>query len=90
LHLSADHALDQPDIGLMRRVATAEFLAGGITLFLVLLAPDPDKTDHAAVAIVGGLILLAAALLAHAGGRACGWCAWRRSTPRPRSARSWP
>jgi diguanylate cyclase (GGDEF)-like protein len=63
LHLSVDHALDQPDIGLMRRVATAEFLAGGITLFLVLLAPDPDKTDHAAVAIVGGLILLAAALL---------------------------
>jgi diguanylate cyclase (GGDEF)-like protein len=58
-----DQKLDRPDIGLMRRVASAQFAAGGITLFLVLLAPDPDKSDHLAVAIIGGFILLAALAL---------------------------
>jgi diguanylate cyclase (GGDEF)-like protein len=63
LQLNLDHSLDQPDIGLMRRVAIGQFVAGGLTLFLVLLAPDPDTSDHGAVAIIGGLILLAGALL---------------------------
>jgi diguanylate cyclase (GGDEF)-like protein len=63
LQISFDHSLDKPPVGLMRRVAIGQFLAGGLTLFLVLLGPDPDKSDHGAVAIVGCLILLAALVL---------------------------
>jgi diguanylate cyclase (GGDEF)-like protein len=59
-----DHKINLPDLGLMRRVASAQFLSGGVTLFLVLLTPDPDTTDHRAVAIIGGFILLAGLALA--------------------------
>jgi diguanylate cyclase (GGDEF)-like protein len=56
--------LDQPALGLMRRVASGQLLAGGVTLFLVLLTPDPDTSDHRAVAMIGVLILLSGIALA--------------------------
>ena len=59
-----------PGAGAMRRVAIAFLVAGGLAAIAGTVVPDPDPSDHGALAALAGACLCGAALLA----------AWRRPT----------
>jgi diguanylate cyclase (GGDEF)-like protein len=44
------------EFAFMRRVGTAMFLLGAITLLATLSLPDPDPSDHTAIKVVAGLL----------------------------------
>ena len=50
----------------MRRIGTGMFLVGALTLLATLPLPDPDTSDHPAIAVIAALL---------AGGGVVTWCA---------------
>jgi diguanylate cyclase (GGDEF)-like protein len=46
------------DFAFMRRVGVAMFLLGAVTLLGTLPLPDPDTSDHPAIKIIAGLLVL--------------------------------
>ena len=53
----------------MWHLTMVAFMIGAATAFGVLALPDPDPTDHAAIAAIAGVLALTAAVLALAGPR---------------------
>ncbi len=53
----------------MWRLATVSFAVGALTAFGVLALPDPDPSDHGAIALIAGVLALTGAVLAVAGPR---------------------
>jgi diguanylate cyclase (GGDEF)-like protein len=54
-------SLVDTNLGQMRRVGIAMYLAGAAALVIVLLGPDPDRSDHRALLVMAALLLLSAA-----------------------------
>ena len=57
------------DFNFMRRVGVAMFLLGASTLLATLPLPDPDTSDHTAIKIIAGLLVLGAVVAWTAGTR---------------------
>ncbi|MDX6699452.1 MAG: hypothetical protein QOE65_2849 [Solirubrobacteraceae bacterium] len=57
------------DVRLLWRLTVAMYLAGGVTLLAVLALPDPDTSDHAALAAIAGVNVLIGLALRVAGPR---------------------
>ncbi len=48
------------DAGLMRLVGAAQLAAGGLLLLIMVLVPDPDRSDHVAYTLLAGIGLVGA------------------------------
>jgi diguanylate cyclase (GGDEF)-like protein len=52
------------DLAQMRRVAIVMYVMGAVSLGVVLLGPDPDTSDHAALAVMAGVLAASAGVVA--------------------------
>ncbi len=57
------HANRVEDFAFMRRVGVAMFLLGATTLLATLPLPDPDTSDHPAIKVIAGLLVLGAVVV---------------------------
>jgi diguanylate cyclase (GGDEF)-like protein len=56
-HISRSAELSTDGLAQMRRFTIAEYLAGALMAAIVLFGPDPDRSDHRAVAIIASIDL---------------------------------
>ncbi len=66
---TAQQARDEDERLLMWRLSVVSFVIGALTALSVVVAPDPDPSDHTAIAVIAGVLVLSSAALALSGPR---------------------